>query len=681
MFNISDDILFDKNKIKVLDGIAGSAKSSFVDSKFKGNYKRFTSTVKLMKDAKARFDCECDTIAGGLFTSEKGKFYLEERKVDYETVVIDEILQTHPRVLEWCNNNCGNYNIIICTDSRQMLPPEVGSCFIRKFKEFCQQDCVEYISLTKSYRPRNKETEELFNKLYDNVENDKRNMFEELRNTFDTIEYKDMPFNMNSVYLTHTNDIEEFLYRDKDIIHNTNLEFIAKGCIAKRDESKLNYNSYPILCQNQAVKRNVSSYLQASNIGTVTRYQGSEVHDNQKCYFLIEENSHIGNREFYTALTRCWDMKSFTIVICNNIKKEKLTFFRGFPIKRPGYIHISKDEVPANSINEKDKTIATEAFNEILNSKISTEYSYSEETIYIDGEAYSKGTPSEKPQKTKYSALGLLKKSPEFDYSFMEEVYKILDDNDIDYLKAPHYCGENHDKSQFNRQLDLFSAYPHIVKNDYLPINGKVYYEETPGKVCFYYYEGPWFNKSIITTSLYNTLKRILSEECYKVKFLFATDAQKGSKMGDILVEGCTKSVEEKSKTKEVHWGYFEKQYLQRNELNGNVWYVRNEFFNHQLLMVGILSNLYSLILTVAVYLNGIDLGRICVDAVYYNEENDNTNALIEQMKKAYEKFPYRIKDEDNNIVYQSYETLKTEKQIRAEKMRTYRKNKKENKN
>ena len=88
MFNISDDILFDKNKIKVLDGIAGSAKSSFVDDKFKGNYKRFTSTVKLMKDAKARFNCECDTIAGGLFTSEKGKFYLEERKVDYETVVI-----------------------------------------------------------------------------------------------------------------------------------------------------------------------------------------------------------------------------------------------------------------------------------------------------------------------------------------------------------------------------------------------------------------------------------------------------------------------------------------------------------------------------------------------------------------------------------------------------------------
>lgn len=664
---IPQDIIKNKNIIKVLDGIAGSAKSSMVHKEFSEHgYQRFTSTVKLMKDAVARFNCPCNTIAGGLFTTEKGKFFVGERTVESDTVVIDEILQTNKRVLEWINNNVGNYNIIICTDSRQMLPPEIGNEFIRSFKDFCKQDNVCYINLTKTYRARNSQTEELFNLLYEYVENDERNMFNYLKEEFKTIEYKDMPFNINSVYLTHTNDIEEFLYRDKDIIHNTNLEFIAKGCIAKRDN--VNYENYPILCQNQATKRKITNYLQASNIGTVTRYQGSEVKDKQKCYFLIEENSRVCNREFYTALTRCWNKDSFIIVICKNVKDEKLTTFRGKPIKKPGFIHVKKEELPQNAINEKEQTVTKEVFKEIYEAHTSDLYHYSTDTIYIDGLPYTKEMPKTEYKQTKYSALGLLKKEPDFDYSFMERVYKILDEKGIDYIKTPHFCGDLHDKTEFNRQFDLFSAYPHIVKYEYLPIDGNIYYEELPDKMGFYFYEGPWFEKCIISSALYKTLKKFLPEDSYKMTFLFSTDVKRGSKMGDTLVEACKKSVEEKAETKQVHWGYFEKQYLQKYD----DCYVRNEYFNHQLLMISILSSLYSLILTIAIYLNGIDLGRICVDAVYYNEEDGKTESLIKALKGISERYEYRILDDEDNVVYKTYETLKTKAQIKRERNKEF---------
>ena len=672
--NISDDIMQNKSIIKVIDGIAGSAKSSAIDDYFKGKYKRFTSTVKLMKDAIARFDCPCNTIAGGLFTSEKGKFFLEEREVDYETVVIDEVLQTSQRVLEWCNNHCGDYNIIICTDSRQLLPPEVGTYFLRRFKEFCEQDNVCYIRLTKTYRARDIQTEELFNLLYEHVENDEINMFEYLRDEFKTISYKDMPFNINSVYLTHTNDIEEFLYRDKDIINNTDLEFIAKGCIAKR--KKVNYDNYPILCQNQAIKRKVTNYLQASNIGTVTRYQGSEVHDTQKCYFLIEKNSKICNREFYTALTRCWKKESFIIVMCDEVKEEKMTSFRGLPIKKKGFIHIKKDNIPANAINEKDKTVDIKVFNEIIDKhKNSPNMCFSEDIIYIDGNPYTKEQMkfNKEETKTKYTMLGLLKKEPMFDYSFMERVYKILDKNNIDWLKAPHFCGNVHSKKEFNRQMDLFSAYPHVLKYEYMPVNGKIYEKETVGTIPFYHYNGPLFGDCIITKPLKDRLEKILDKGTYEIDYLFSTDCKKGNYIGDTLIEACYKSVEEKKETKGVHWGYLEKKYLEKH----NNCYVRNEYFNHQILMVHILSVLYEIILGIAFYLNGEDLGRICVDAVYYNEDENKTERLKDLFERELKEYDYRIIDKEENLLYQSYENLKTNKEIKAEKMRNYRKDKK----
>ena len=121
IFGIPEEIFLDKNKIKIIDGIAGSAKSSGVDGFLKErgiDYFRVTSTNKLKRDALERYGGHVDTIAGGLFNTEDGLFFSDEKDIREDTVVIDEALQTSHKVFEWCRNHVGEVNIIITTDSR-----------------------------------------------------------------------------------------------------------------------------------------------------------------------------------------------------------------------------------------------------------------------------------------------------------------------------------------------------------------------------------------------------------------------------------------------------------------------------------------------------------------------------------------------------------------------------------
>lgn len=380
LFSIPDEVLQDKDIINIIDGIAGSAKSSNIDRYFQGQYKRYTSTVKLMKDAINRYGCDCDTIAGGLFTAGNGQYFIDYKEPDTEVVVIDEILQTSPRVLEWCEKYRGLYKIIITTDSCQMLPKNGGDAFWRTFEEFCHKDFVHYTELTYSFRPVNEETRALYTELYNSVNDKTFNAFEFYRNKFDTIKYEDMSFNALNVYLTHTNEIEDFLYRDKDIVHRNDIDFIPKGCIAKRQN--INEENYPRLSQLQAEKSRTTNYLQASNIGTVTRYQGSEVMPEQKCFFIIAPGARVSNREFYTAITRCKDISSFCMVYCTEAKKKKLAYLNGYRVKDQGTLYF--DNVPENIKVNENFTIADKDLEKITANAETDEYVYNCEHIYID---------------------------------------------------------------------------------------------------------------------------------------------------------------------------------------------------------------------------------------------------------------------------------------------------------
>ena len=79
------------------------------------------------------------------------------------------------------------------------------------------------------------------------------------------------------------------------------------------------------------------------NIGSCTRYQGSECTDTQTLYYIITLRSRITNREWYTVVSRCWKLSSIVIVIANS-KKEPLREFRGKKIKEVKTLVVTGEE-------------------------------------------------------------------------------------------------------------------------------------------------------------------------------------------------------------------------------------------------------------------------------------------------------------------------------------------------
>lgn len=130
VFSFSEADFLNPDLVKVIYGVAGRGKSSVINDFFQSRnipYLWTTSTNKLKRDAQERYGCEASTVCSALFTSENGRFYIEEKDPEYKNIIIDEILQTSPRVLDWIKNHKGRYNIIVLTDTHQMLAREDGA--------------------------------------------------------------------------------------------------------------------------------------------------------------------------------------------------------------------------------------------------------------------------------------------------------------------------------------------------------------------------------------------------------------------------------------------------------------------------------------------------------------------------------------------------------------------------
>ena len=714
-FGITNEEMLDPNKIKVITGIAGSAKSSNIDKIFKEfgePYHRFTSTNKLKNDSEMRFGCQSFTICGGLFTSKDGVFYIEEKETKIKNVVIDEILQSNIKVLNWCKNNVGKVNIIITTDEKQMLVPMTGEKFLKEFEEFKKLPYILNINLLKSYRPRNEETEQFYYELFNNVDNSE-NMFRKYKNRFNIINFKELKYNNNDIFITHTNNLEEFLYNEFNISTRRDLNFILKGSIASKKNIK-NLEKYPILCQNQ-INKKINGYLQPWNISTPTRYQGSEVNEKQRLYYLIEPHSYITNREFYTVLTRCYNMESLVLVICKIPKTEELKTFHGKKIKKAGIFEINENFTFKNgeTLEEKEqnkngkKLLLNQAeFNELLTIvKDTTETEYSKEfikyknTFITSGKGNKNAEEQNQKAKTKYTIQSLIKKEGQFDYNFINEIYKIFEEHDINNFIYPYSTNYSHDKKKEQEYyIDLFSSYPHLFDSARLPIKGKLYTTEDPNKMNFYIYLGssehiPTITKgSIITDELYKFLKEDKSNE---FEYLFTTDYTIGCQMGHFLHDKAHKSIETKKELKGLHYGFLQKKYIEGIHgsqyqilLNGKPskihqdyeYYIINKAQKYEILMTAIVSFQCYILLSLQKYIyNDFNSGTIIVDAFYFSGF-ENVEKVKTYMLNNFKYIDFRIKEnkKEEIITFQSYEPLKTRKQIKTEQRREQRKRKKE---
>ena len=90
---IPENVLNDSTKIKILDGIAGCGKTTYLSTTLEKNgtpYIHMTSTNRLKRDIQNRFpNRNVTTTASGLFRTENCKFYSTESAPDCKTLVID----------------------------------------------------------------------------------------------------------------------------------------------------------------------------------------------------------------------------------------------------------------------------------------------------------------------------------------------------------------------------------------------------------------------------------------------------------------------------------------------------------------------------------------------------------------------------------------------------------------
>ena len=668
MFGLSDSD-FLTHGIKIIDGIAGGAKSSKTDQFFRSRnvpYERFTSTNRLRRDASERYNMEVKTIAAGLFHNHGTSFYAEEREPSSENIVIDEILQTDPRAIEWCVHHADTTNIIITTDSRQLLSPENEFKMKSAFEDLKSMPTTLYTTVTDTLRARNAKTKKLYDEFYEIADTEITFDLNALMMRFHTIiDYDKMPYSPTDAYITHDNLTESFLYKDKDFINNPLLDLVPKGCIASRPPKDL--RSYPILSQMDAEKNHARSYVQVMNVGSAVRFQGSEVDDTQKLYYIVQPSSVISARELYTVITRMWNIDSFVIVICETPQQYKLKSFNGLPVKTHKYLTLkaSGNTVPLSN-TEMEKLVSIYDTDEI----------YFDRDVVRSTTGYNKyvrqGTQHSSYTPRKSTAGSLARRDAKLNYSYMDEVYHIFEQNGIKQARGIHKLG-HHEHSKY--ELDIFSAHPTMLKFEKMPVDGFLS-TDGPHKdmLNFYLYdgEGGFTKNSLITDDMRDLLE---SKYPGHSKYLFSTPYAVGTFPGEWLYDKAHDTQESKKAIKEIHYGYYQKPYLKLSLMKDC--YVRYENHIYELLICQIFSQLLYYMLRLFDALHGTE---IIIDAVQFPCYDEDVLKHIKSILPDYVDFRVRIGKD--YVCYQTYENLKSKADKKRERdrenSRRYRQRKKE---
>lgn len=709
LFGLSKTDILNPSKIKVFDGIAGSAKSSNIDRFFKEHgidYGRYTSTNKLKRDAARRYGGHNDTIAGGLFTTENGEFFCDQKEVPYKTIVIDEVLQSDARVLKAALNLVGSKNIIMCTDTRQMLAPVFGEAFLKKFKTFCERENVIYTRLTRTYRARTMRTAAYYNKCYNAVD-DRSCLYREDHERFATIKFDDMPFTHDDVYICHTNDLEAMLYEKFHVKDDYSAELIPKGMIARKKVADV--SKYPILPQKEVEGRQLS-YFQPENIGTPTRYQGSEVETGRKLYFLVEENSFVSNREWYTVVSRLYDIRDLVIVLCSVHKVEPLTEYNGKPVKKVKCMTVSDDvdlgdgETLASLCENADGPIELppEVFGRIVGSFDDTDDTHFDiNKFYFNGvKVTAKRDDVLKPSPKDVSMMSLLNKEPDFDFSFMPDFMRCYERCQRDYfgsvlndmLTAVPINGNSGERGRLDYKygLDLKAAFPTILNFEFLPTGGRFVSRQDgaePSSELFNWWIGIDETASV---GIFTDETKQRSEETGAGLFYYmgGTSKKLGSRMGTRLYEMSNKSIEANEKRKGVHYGLLARSYLFGIDFKDNdpTAYAVSEYAIHQLLMIAIRTKLDSIMYDIKkeVYRDPFSMatsGLLNADCLYFDYDGDICE-LGDRIASKIPNYSFRIfkngkEDKAGDVLYKNYEELRSEKELKKirdrERMRAKR--------
>lgn len=673
VLGIDEKIWLDSTKINFIVGEGGCAKSSDTVKFLKEHHSESdilwtTSTHQNRKSAEKRFGIEASTIAGGLFKTKGGRFYAEMKEPKQSVIVLDEFLQADKKVFDWALAFAGKKKIIFLGDTHQMLAPEQEG-MIQKCMDFMKRPEVVVSELKYTMRAWDDETRKAYSYYY-NLPDDIMHSTEKLKTLYPTINYEDMPFNTDDIYICHKNSFERWLYLDKQLASRDDIERIAKGTIAGQKNPST--KTYPTLCQEEAEKSKSKAYFQVANVATATRFQGSEVPDGNKLYYMIPRNSKISNREVYTVITRLHHISDLVLVDCGDIPElQDLKTFKGKPVKKEVYLHIDYDG--------ESQFVTKKEMHEFL------EKNYPDtDTIYYNKEVvYSnkfsdkdkivamqvKGAKLYQPEFSgkKISAGSLARRDGALQYSYIPAIYKELEENDLNHIRAPRLLGRSPKNRGISYQLDLSGAYPLILKYCEMPIDGTISYTEDKELMNFYIYKGSAFsNGSIMNDVLADLVK---TEGLGEVKYIFSVPKKVGCSAGEYLYDMYHKSIEDKAKTKdEIHYGYWEKPYIKLSP-EGDCYLIKEQY-RYELLMASIISYQSYYIYNLQ---KAMEAKYHLVDAVYMEEYPDD-----EMFKRINSVLPgfleWKIVDNKaDKVVYMNYEPPKSKADNKKEKMRAKR--------
>lgn len=677
VLGISEQDMLNKNKLKIIDSVAGASKSSQTHAYLESQgikYLRLTSTNTLKKDAEQRFGGAVKTICAGLFDNKNG-FRSEEKEVEgFDTIVIDEILQDSVSAIRWCHKRIGQYNIIITCDSRQLLAVESEEAVKAAFEALKNDPRTVYSNINKSLRGVNQKTRDEVERLY--LEDGSMHGYE-LLTKYKSIKLDDMKFDCMSAYICHTNDIERHLYRTYSE-EMKSCELIGKGQQSGKEPV---IGKYPILDEYTAKLKHVLNYYQVKSIGSAPRWQGSEVHQGQKGYFLIEQCSSVSMRELYTVVSRFKDIDDLTIVDCTGYDKiKRIEKLQGKDVKEMKSLIVEKFDGKMHVCNDEEMIeVISKAADKSFYYNIDTVYAIVDDRMYLQyvnekslkrmekrhnmevatGNLFIDLT--EKPKIQRSIAASLLKKCPSVQYDFIDRVYDKVGTT----FKAPMLKNEDKRADEYEHQADMFSAYATVIKNCKMPTN-KAFYE---------YYDKDKLNWYICNSKklvgIHNLITEDLAAELHmdECKFVFATDYQISNEIGDYVYEQTRKSKEAKKKLN-MHWGYYEKKYIEMKhsgymhdcEAIREAVPVMNKSNINELFMCAIKSSLAAIMYRARESVGG---GCVVTDAIYYDGDikPDFPDWVWYRISKS-----HKTEGEYQGIEYQNYEDLKTEKELKNEK-------------
>lgn len=683
VFGVTTKDFLDPNKIKVFNGIAGSGKSTATVTELQSlgiNFCLASFSNALKFAASDRFNCNVDTICGLEFINTPYPRYAEKPVTEYETVINDEILLDGAQCINWMMNNVGKVNIIALTDSHQMLNAENGAEALKAFNKLIKNPNTIHVEISSTKRACDQDTIDVYNTLY-NVDSNQLFTLSEVQNMFkcDVLSMDDISYDSNATFICHSNKIEHDIYKRYDLQSRRDIPLIPKSHISRK--RNVDFSKYPICDQITATDKRITSYLQAANVATPTRFQGKEVEPNHPCYYIVRSDDIFTGREIYTVATRCKSISSLHIVVIDIDSYNDPSHIRGSSIVTTKRLDIPDAPKKYTNVTKSHMAKILKKYGEEGQAYLDDIVTSGNNIIYstlpnktlqrfatIDGTSI---TFNEHIKHMNRSVRSITKKDSSMYFDFMPRVYDILK---TDVTPPRIRNNPKVTKTQFSKLCDIYSAFPTILNYADMPKAGYLYEQYDPELLNFYQYDGDVVSKgSIITEELAKKLGHS--------RYVFSTSKQSGCELGRYTYNQCKISKEKKEKiNKNFLWGTLESNYYERTivVIDGEVStkYVKHPENNLELVACALWSKLCLVMLEAVEPLN-TDEYLIVTDGIYYN--GDINPSLPEWCDYRIELKDWEAESKStekySNIEYKTYADLMTDKELESKRLKEYRAN------